>query len=141
MMQSGRVVGVDFGTKKIGIAIADPLLMFSQPVGTYPTNEALSVLSKIHSDEGLAKIVVGWPLEEDGNEGAATQRVQEFINRMKNLWPKAEFVKQDERYTSEHAKELIKQGERPSMRAGGRGRIDTVAAGLILQDHLNEIDG
>ncbi len=137
-MQFGRVIGVDFGTKKIGIAIADPLRIFSQPVGTYPQEEALKVIERINRDEGLATIVIGWPFEEDGKEGKATQRVQEFINRMKKLWPDADFVKQDERYSSEKAKELIKASERPSMKSGGRGRIDTAAAGLILQDHLDE---
>jgi len=84
---------------------------------------------------------MGWPLEEDGTEGAATERVQQFINRLKKRWPRADFVRQDERFSSEQAKELIKLGERPSLRSTGRGRIDTAAAGIILQDYLDENSG
>jgi len=140
-MKVGRVVGIDFGTKRIGIAIADPLLLFSQPVGTYSTNEAIRVLDKIAAEEGIAQVIMGWPLEEDGTEGAATERVQQFINRLKKRWPRADFVRQDERFSSEQAKELIKLGERPSLRSTGRGRIDTAAAGIILQDYLDENSG
>jgi len=138
-MQSGRTIGVDYGTKRVGLAIADPLMMFAQPLGTYPPNEALDVIQRIQGEEGLVRVVVGWPLQEDGSTGKATERVQQYVNRIRKVAPDAEIVLQDERNTSEKAKELIRQSERPSMRSSGRGRIDTAAAGIILQDYLNEI--
>lgn len=138
-MQSGRTIGVDYGTKRVGLAIADPLMMFAQPVGTYPPNEALDVMHRIQQDEGLDRVVVGWPLQEDGSKGKATERVQQYVNRIRKLAPDAEIILQDEWNSSEKAKELIRQSERPSMRSSGKGRIDTAAAGIILQDYLNEL--
>ncbi|MDA0683828.1 MAG: Holliday junction resolvase RuvX [Bacteroidetes bacterium] len=140
-MSFGRTVGIDYGTKRVGIAIADPLLLFAQPVGTFPPDEALRTLSRIQGDEGISCVVVGWPFEEDGKEGRAVQRVKEYVNRIRKLLPGVEFVKQDERHSSESAKEVIKKSGRPSLRSTGRERVDTAAAGIILQDYLDEKSG
>lgn len=137
-MSTGRVVGLDFGTKRVGIAIADPLRMFSQPVGTFSQSGAIEVLDGINNDEGLRHIVIGWPLEEDGTEGRATEQVQHYINRLKKKFPDAIIVRQDERYSSERAKQVIRLSGRPSLRKTGRERIDTAAAGIILQEYLED---
>lgn len=135
----GRIVGIDYGTKRVGIAIADPLRMFCQPVGTYSPEEALGVLDKINAETWLEFVVVGWPLELDGKEGIAALRVQQYVNRLKKRYKKATFVLQDERYSTERAKELIKESGRPSLRKTGRERVDTAAAGIILQEYLEDL--
>lgn len=131
-------MAVDFGTKRVGVAIADPLRLFAQPVGTFAPNEALDVLFRVHQEDGVDVIVVGWPLETDGSLGKMTKRVGEYINRIRKRIPQAEIVRLDERNTSERAKELIRGGMRPSLRNTGRERIDTAAAGLLLQEYLDE---
>ena len=138
-MTQGRIVGVDFGTKRVGIAIADPLRMFVQPVGTYSQNEAIDVLGRIDAENWIEELVVGWPLEEDGTAGKATERVQQYVNRLRKKLKRAVIILQDERFSTERAKELIKDSGRPSLRKTGRERIDTAAAGIILQEYLEEI--
>ena len=133
-----RIVGVDFGTKRVGLAKSDPLGLFAQPEGTFTPTEALDVLNELNSTDGVSVIVVGWPLEEDGSHGKMIQLVKEYINRIKKRLPDVEIVRRDERNSSERAKELIRSSERPSMRKTGRGRIDTAAAGIILQEYLDE---
>ena len=137
-MTGGRTIGIDFGTKRVGLAIADPLNLFSQPVGTYSPDEVVDVLKRLKADEGLALIVIGWPFEEDGSEGKATERVQNYLNRLANLFPKTRFVKHDERYTTHQARELIKAGSKPLLKKSGRGRVDTAAACIILQEYLED---
>ncbi len=137
-MTRGRIVGIDFGTKRVGIAIADPMRMFSQPVGTYSPDEALLVLDRINAENWIASLVVGWPLEEDGKAGRATIRVQQYVNRLKKRYKKAEIVLQDERFSTQTAKEIIKASARPSLKKTGRSRIDTAAAGVILQEYLED---
>jgi putative Holliday junction resolvase len=139
-MTPGRIVGIDYGIKRVGLAIADPLRLFTQPVGTYSQDEALVVLDRIHKDTWIERIVIGWPLQEDGTEGIATMRVQQYVNRLKKRFREAEFVLQDERFTTHRAKEIIKQGAKPSMRKSGRARIDTAAAGVILQEYLEDLE-
>lgn len=134
----GRVMAVDYGTKRVGVAIADPLRLFAQPVGTFPPNEALDILARVAQEDGVEVVVVGWPLETDGSLGRMTKLVGEYINRIRKRLPQAEIVRVDERNTSEQAKELIRGSMRPSLRSTGRERIDTAAAGLLLQEYLDE---
>ncbi len=134
-----RTVSIDYGHKRVGIALADPLMMFAQPVGTYSPSEAVMVLKKMHSDEGIELAIVGWPLLPDGSEGTATEAVAGFINRLSNQIPGINVIRWDERYSSSEARDRIKSGPQPSLKKSGRGRIDVAAAGIILEDYLSTI--
>lgn len=132
-----RIVAVDYGTKRVGVALADPLRLFAQPYGTFSQDEAVARLRTLHAEQGLAVVVVGWPLTEAGEEGAATHRVQQYINRLRKVLPGVDLVKWDERYTSELAKEQLKEaGPRAKP---DRGRVDAAAAGIILQEYLDAL--
>ena len=130
---SARIVGVDYGTKSVGIVLADPLRLFVQPYGAFSQDQAVSRLVELDRTEGLERVVIGWPLLENGEEGLATQRVQQFINRLKKVLPRVEFHKWDERFTSEEARDrLISQKQQPT-----KGRVDILAAGIVLQEFLD----
>ena len=136
-MPEARIVAVDYGTKRVGVARADPLRIFAQPYGTFSPNEAIARLKALLAEEGISVVVIGWPLTEEGEEGEATRRVQQYIHRLRKAVPGADIVKWDERYTSELAKEKLKeQGRR---RGADKGRVDAAAAGLILQEYLNQL--
>ena len=130
-----RVVGVDYGTRRVGVALADPLRHFAQPCGTFSQGEAVKFLVALHGREGLETVVMGWPLLESGQEGAATMRVQQYVNRLKKRLPGTQFVKWDERFTSEEAKDRLARRGAPFARA----RVDVVAAGIILQEYLDQL--
>ena len=132
-----RIVAVDYGTKRVGVALADPLRLFAQPYGTFSQDEAVARLRMLHAEEGLAVVVVGWPLTEAGEEGAATQRVQQYINRLRKVLPGVALVKWDERYTSELAKERLKEAGGRQKRRADKGRVDAAAAGIILEEYLD----
>ena len=135
-----RVVGVDYGTKRVGLALADPLRMFARPHGAFTQREAVEELKRIHAAEGIETIVIGWPLTLEGEEGAATERVQQYINRLRNALPDVVcIVKRDERLTSEMAKDALRDAgaRRTGHVEDDRGRVDAAAAALILQDYLD----
>lgn len=136
-MAEGRIIGIDYGERRVGMAIADPLGMFSQPLGTFTQKDAIEELTRLDETEGVEVLVVGWPLLPDGTEGEATRKVAFFIRRLKKQIPDATVVRWDEHFTSEMAKEIIAAGEKPSLRSTGRGRIDTAAAGIVLQEFLD----
>lgn len=138
-MPQHRIVAIDYGTKRVGIALADPLRLFAQPYGTFTQQEAVARILALHADEGIATIVIGWPLMEDGEEGVATQRVQQYINRLRNALPGVEIVKWDERYTSLLAKEQIYASGGTRKRRADKHRVDAAAAGIILQEYLDSI--
>lgn len=126
--------------KRVGVAVADPLRMFAQPRGTWSPNDALLELNELNALDGIDVIVIGWPLTPDDEEGWMTERVQEYVNRLVKAFPAAQIVKWDERGSSREARELIKSGAKPSLRSSGRERVDTAAAGLLLQQYLDETD-
>lgn len=134
---TSRIVGLDVGTKRVGIAIADPLRLFAQVHGTYAPDEALEALKELDAEEGIEVIVVGWPLTEEGEEGEATEMVQSFVDRVTDHFAEVTVERRDERFTSEMAKDLLR---RAGVRQPGRhdkGRVDAAAAAVILQDYLN----
>jgi putative Holliday junction resolvase len=139
-----RLVAVDYGTKRVGIALADPLRMFAQPHGTFTQQGAVEELRRLHAESGLETIVIGWPLTLEEEEGKATERVQQYINRLRNALPSSvRIVKRDERFTSEMAKDTIRRFgvKRAGHPKDDKGRVDAAAAALILQDYLDTMGG
>lgn len=136
-----RIVGVDVGTKRVGIAVADPLSMFAQVEGSYAPTEALSVLREIEERDGIETVVVGWPLTEAGEEGEATEMAQAYIDRIKDTLGSVSVVRRDERYTSEMAKNLLRRAGVQQPGRDDKGRVDAAAAAVILQDYLDTETG
>ena len=139
MTGTRRIVGVDYGTKRVGLAKSDPLCMFAQPLGTYSPSEAISVMHEIDAGDGIEVIVIGWPLDSDGNENVSTERVDAYIADLRASLPvHIQIVKWDERGSSRAAvQELVRAGARKKQR-GRAGATDRVAAALILQEYLDE---
>ena len=139
MTGTRRIVGVDFGTKRVGLAKSDPLCMFAQPLGTYSPSDAIAVIRAIDASDGIDVILIGWPLDADGNENVSTDRVDEYVGKLRESLPDhIEIVKWDERGSSRAAtQELVRAGARRKHR-GRSGATDRVAAALILQEYLDE---
>ena len=136
---NARVIGIDYGTKRIGIAKSDPLMLFSIPVGTYTPNESLHVVRKIKAQEGIREIVIGWPLTLNGEEGKTAGLVQEYINRLAKVAPTVPVHKIDERYSSKRAVQALVSAKVKKKDRREKGRIDSAAAAIILQDYLDEL--
>lgn len=132
-----RIIGLDVGDKRIGIAISDPLGKFAQPFATIArSDENLKWLEKIANENGVRTIVVGLPLTLDGKRSLQTQKVDEFAEKLKSLGFKVIFW--DERMTTKMAERmLIEAGAR---RRARRSASDKVAAVLILQSYLDSIN-
>jgi putative Holliday junction resolvase len=135
--KKSRIVGVDVGTKRVGIAVADPLRLFAQTRGTYPPEEALEALREMSDEEGIDTIVVGWPLTEEGTAEDATDMVESYVDRIREALGEVTVVREDERYTSEIAKDLLRRAGVSQPGRYDRGRVDAAAAAVILQGYLD----
>ena len=136
--RKSRIVGVDVGTKRVGIAVADPLRLFAQTRGTYPPEEALEALREMSDEEGIDTIVVGWPLTEEGTAEDATDMVESYVDRIREALGEVTVVREDERYTSEIAKDLLRRAGVSQPGRYDRGRVDAAAAAVILQGYLDK---
>ena len=132
-----RILGIDHGTKRIGLALSDDLGMIAQPVG-YLTAQPLSGIWKrlqtIHETTPLDRIVVGMPRNMDGSYGRAADTVNQFIDQLRQkidlpveTW--------DERLTSVIANRTLVQAK--VTRKKRKGKVDTMAATIILQGWLD----
>ena len=135
MTETPRVVGVDYGARRVGVAVTDPLRLFARPVGTYAPGEALRVLAEM-ADVGV--FVIGWPLLDDGTEGAAVDRIRPFVGRLRKARPDAEVAFQDERDSSQRAVAGLVEAGAPRGKRRDKGTVDAAAACVILQDWLDE---
>ncbi len=133
-----RFLSIDYGTKRIGLALSDPLKTFAYPYKTVLNNsKILAELKKIISDKNIEKIILGFPLKEDGTETVLTKEISEFKSRLEKIFP-FEILFRDERYSSSIAAEQIKESVTKKSKRKQKSLIDSGAAAVILQDYLDE---
>lgn len=132
----GRVLALDYGLKRTGIAVTDPLKIIASPLDTLHTPELFGFLKKYCEQEDVEVIVVGMPKTMSDQDTHATQPVRELINHLKKNYPGIEIVEEDERFTSKMAVEAMIQGGMKKKDRRKKGNIDKVSATLILQSYL-----
>lgn len=122
-----RAVGIDFGTKRIGLAISDESQTLAREYGIYSPKEFWQQIAGIVEKEGVTQIVIGLPLNMSGDSTDKTRQVQEFSDQLQQrLTVPVEFM--DERLSS------VMAGKLP----GGRDNVDSLAAQIILQNYLDK---
>ncbi len=132
----GRVLALDVGERRIGVALSDESATLASPYTTLPAYPAVQFFQKLTTIlrlEAVVVIVVGLPLSLNGQEGPQAQRIRTFIAEL-TTHTALPIVTVDERYTTAEAQRvMIEAGLRPEQR---KARIDEVAASIILQDYL-----
>lgn len=136
MAQYGRLIGIDVGTKWIGLARTDLLRTVANPIGTFSSDEVFDKLRELVEREQVVKFVVGWPLTPNGGEGQAIEMVKQFLTKLTTLFPDIEIAKVDERYTSKEAVQVMVEAGVPKMKRRDSDRINRAAAAIILQKYL-----
>ncbi|MEQ8766100.1 MAG: Holliday junction resolvase RuvX [Planctomycetota bacterium] len=133
----GRILSIDYGKRRIGLAASDPLGITAQPVGLLQVrsdDEALREIAKVIEEREVDEIVIGMPTNMDGTIGPIAETVQAFTERLREQsgLPVHTY---DERLTSALAHRLLKaKGVKPSQR---KGKLDVMSAQIILQDFLD----
>lgn len=133
-----RIMGIDYGTKKTGIAVTDSLQIICSGLDTIPTLSLYDFIKKYLETEEVEKIVVGMPLHEDGNPAQIAHLVVGFIRKLRKLYPAIEVVEWDERGSSKAAKEVILLSGTKKSKRRDKSLVDKIAAALILQDYMEQ---
>lgn len=133
----GRVLALDIGLKRTGIAISDELRMIANPVGTFPTVSIFDKLRELIRDKQVEEVVVGMPKRLNGEDTHATELVRAFVTQFKQAFEGVPLHLVDERLTSKEAKNtLVMAGYKKNHRKD-KSLLDTVSASLILQIYLD----
>ena len=134
-----RLLGIDYGEKRVGIAITDPLMMFASPLKTIiRDNNFWNNILDLFNQFNIEKVILGYPLKENGEESSSTQLVKKFREQLEEkITVPIELF--DERYSSEIAKQRIIESVPSKKKRRDKSLLDKNAAAIILQDYLDSI--
>lgn len=136
----GRILSIDYGKKRTGLAVTDPLQIIANGLATVPTHTLFDFLKDYISKETVDKIVIGRPTQPNGEPSENLQRVEQFVNRWRKAIPTIPIDFYDERFTSVIAHQTMLQGGvKKKRRKEDKGLVDEISATIILQDYMKSI--
>lgn len=133
-----RIMAIDYGTKRCGIAVTDPLQTCAFALDTFPPKELLSFLKKYTSQEEVTYIVVGAPKQRDNTPSPVETKITSFVAQLKAQFTDINVVRYDERYTSKMAQQSLLMSGAPKKVRQKKEVIDKLSATLILQGYLDQ---
>ena len=135
----GRIIGIDYGRKRTGVAVTDPLKIVAGNLATVPTHTLMQFLKDYMTKEEVERIVVGQPSQLNGEPSESMRYITPFVNRLKKELPDMPVVMYDERFTSSIAHQAMLDGGMKKSDRRDKSRVDAIAATIILNDYLQSI--
>ncbi|GAB5399710.1 MAG: Holliday junction resolvase RuvX [Aureisphaera sp.] len=132
-----RILALDYGTKRTGIAVTDELQIIASGLTTVPTAELMDFLKEYFSTEKVELVLVGEPKQKDGTHSDVEGAIQKFLETYSKEFPSIPFERRDERFTSKMAfQTMIDSGLKKKQRQN-KALVDEISATIILQDYLS----
>lgn len=132
-----RIIGIDYGRKRVGVAVSDPLRIFASALETVHSAKIIEYLKSYTAKESVERFVVGYPMNLNNRPAEAAKDVDVFLKLLAKHFPQIPVTLEDERFTSKMAMmAMIEGGVRKSERQE-KGAVDKVSAALILQTYLD----
>lgn len=133
-----RILAIDYGLKRVGIAVTDPLQMIANPHATVNQPEIIPYLKKYFEQEDVECIVVGMPVDFEQKASNITNHVEAFVTKLRENFPDKKVITHDESYTSRMALEAMIQGGTSKKYRREKSNIDKISAVIILQSYLGK---
>lgn len=131
-----RILALDYGSKRTGVAITDELQLIASGLTTVPTSELMDFLKKYFAEENVELVLVGEPKQRDGAPSDIESEIQKFLKEFENAFPTMSVKRVDERYTSKMAfQTMIDSGLKKKQRKN-KALVDEISATIILQEYL-----
>ena len=132
-----RILAIDYGKKRTGLAVTDPLCIIANGLATVATSELFDFLSQYVVKEDVRQLVIGKPVQPNGEPSENFSRVEQFVNRWRKAHPELPIDYYDERFTSVIAHQaMIAGGVKKKVRREDKGLVDEISATIILQDYM-----
>lgn len=132
-----RILSIDYGKKRTGLAVTDPLQIIANGLATVSTSELFDYLKRYTSQEQVERIVIGRPTQPNGQPSENLVRVEQFVNRWRKAMPEIPIEYYDERFTSVLAHQaILDSGIGKKARRENKGLVDEISATIILQDWM-----
>lgn len=134
-----RIIGLDYGRKRIGVAVSDPLRIFASPLDTVQSAKIIEYLQNYAQRETIELFVIGYPLNMNGAPSEAAQDVRSFLPLLKKKFPDVPVVLEDERFTSVLAHRAMIDGGMKKSDRRDKMSVDKLSAAIILQTYLDKM--
>lgn len=134
-----RIMAFDYGTKRIGIAVTDPLQIIANALTTVHPDEVWDFLAAYVAREQVVKFIVGMPLQMDGTPSQSSSHIVGFIRKLKKTYPQIPVETMDERFTSKMATASIRESGAKQKQRRDKALVDAVSATLILQSYMEKV--
>lgn len=131
-----RIMSIDYGKKRTGIAVTDPLQMIANGLTTVDTPKLFDFIADYLTKESVEQIVVGYPKQTNGEDSENMKRITPFVNRLRKLYPQIQVELYDERVTSVLAHRAIIESGISRKARQDKALVDKISATIILQDYL-----
>ncbi len=135
-----RIIGIDFGRKRTGLAASDPLMVFASALDTVHSANIIDYLQKYSQNETIIRFVVGYPMNLNGAPSEAARDVDAFLNLLKKKFPDIPVTLEDERFTSVLAHRAMIDGGMKKSDRRDKSSVDKISAAIILQSYLDRPD-
>ena len=131
-----RILSIDYGKKRTGLAVTDPLQIIASGLATVSTSELFDYLKQYVAQEQVERIVIGEPKQPNGQPSENLQRVQQFVNRWRKAMLDIPIEYYDERFTSVLAHQAMIDGGLKKKDRQNKALVDEISATIILQDYM-----
>ncbi len=131
-----RLLSIDYGKKRTGIAVSDPLQIIANGLTTVETSKLFEFLEDYLKKEEVESIIVGLPKQLNGQPSENMKRIEPFVNRLKKLYPKINIEYFDERFTSKLAHQAMIDGGLKKQDRRNKELVDEISATIILQGYM-----
>ncbi len=135
----GRIMGIDYGRKRTGVAVTDPLKIVAGNLATVPTHTLMQFIKDYIEREQVERIVIGQPMQLNGQPSESMRYIEPFVKRLRRELPDMPVVMYDERFTSTIAHQAMIDGGMKKSDRRDKSRVDAIAATIILNDYLQSI--
>lgn len=134
----GRILAIDYGQKRTGLAVTDPLQIIASRLTTVSSHTCLDFLKNYCSANDVDAFVVGEAKQLNNQPSESMKFINPFVKKLKHLFPNKEIFMVDERFTSKIAQQTMIEGGLKKMQRQNKALIDTISATLILQAYLEQ---
>ena len=133
----GRIMAIDYGTKRVGIAVTDPNKIIATALDTVHSKDIIEYLKKYFNAQEVELVVIGEPRQMDNTASEVTPQVEQFVKTLKKAFPAMAVARFDERFTSKMAEQAIRMSGIKKMERRNKSLVDQTSAVIILQSYMN----
>ena len=136
-----RLIGIDYGIRRTGVACSDPLGIFASALDTVDSAKLIDYLKNYASRERIIRFVVGYPVNLDGKPSEAQAHVDRFLKQLEKAFPDIPVTLEDERFTSVLAHQVMIDGGMKASARKDKTSVDKISAAIILQGYMDRVSG